>query len=772
MRGRSGDGLGERWCRILDSESRTPDPGYRMSDERAGLEIRGRERFLAANRVVASTVIRGCYTPKSGGDLRKVGTERLTMNSTAARRKADHCLVYIAVLIACLLGSDSVFAQEDGFSVRAGKLDSAPVIDGIIDEGEWLGAGKAQGFIQFEPSNGEPSPFPTRIRIAFDEVALYVAFRCEDPEPEKISAAITTRDGGVDNDDSVGILLDTFDDDHTGYFFLTNLLGTQHDGRLADNGRSEDSRWDASWRSAAHRLPDGWSAEIAIPFSVLKFHDGEDRRWGVNFYRWVPRRLEVAAWTGPLESTTRVSQAGALTGLSLPKIETKRLQLIPYVLGTAEQGGDSAFEIGATARFRLSSNLLAEATINPDFALIEADVERINLTRFELSVDEKRPFFLEGNERFSQRIRQFYSRRIGEIPWGAKASGTVGRTDFVVLAADSDPYAGLYGRGPSGDATYSVGRVQQGVLDSSNVGLLVANHRYDGENTGSVGLDSTLFFTDTLGMTAQFIRVHGGDNDGGLAWFVRPAYDSATTHFHVRYTNLDEGIKNAFNSIGFMRDDNRREYDTNYTRTFWFEDRAVERVRASVNYNRYYGQDSVLRSYDLDTVVTVQFASKWHFDLEYSDEFERFEKDFHNEIATIEVGYDTRTGRSFEIEVSDGTNFDNDLRIYNAEAEFRITDRWNASYEFIRLELDPDPDKETTSIHVLSSDYYFTNDLWVKLFLQTNSAIDKENVQALFVWRFKPPFGSLQVAYQKGTSALGEQSDQGDTLFTKLSWVF
>ena len=119
-----------------------------------------------------------------------------------------------------------------------------------------------------------------------------------------------------------------------------------------------------------------------------------------------------------------------------------------------------------------------------------------------------------------------------------------------------------------------------------------------------------------------------------------------------------------------------------------------------------------------------------------------------------------------------GTNFDSDLLLYVLEAEWKLSDRWNLSYSLTRLELDPDPELDTTLIHVFRTDYNFTPDLLVTLFLQSNSAIDKENIQALLVWRFLPPFGSLQLAYQRGTSATGERSEQGDTVFSKLAWVF
>ena len=118
-----------------------------------------------------------------------------------------------------------------------------------------------------------------------------------------------------------------------------------------------------------------------------------------------------------------------------------------------------------------------------------------------------------------------------------------------------------------------------------------------------------------------------------------------------------------------------------------------------------------------------------------------------------------------------GRNFDSDLRLLRGHVTFKMTDEWNARYSLTRLWLDPNPKDETTFIHVLRSHYYFNKDLFLKLFYQTHTAIDKRNVQAVMVWRFLPPFGSLQAVYQRGTSRIGTPSDQGHTLFTKLAWV-
>ncbi len=659
-------------------------------------------------------------------------------------------------------------------TVGAAAFSEAPRIDGILDDSVWSSASPTTGFVQIEPQFGEPSPFRTEVLVGYTEEALFVAFRCFDPEPDQLSAAITSRDGELRDDDSVTLLLDTFDDGRRAYFFATNTLGVQQDGKVADNGRVVDLKWDASWFSAASKTEEGWTAEFAIPFEILKFRGGENTTWGINAHRSVPRRLETSMWSGPAESKWRVSAFGTLTGLEFGVRRGKRYDLIPYAIVALEEGGDTEVEVGLDFRYRITNDLGLDLTINPDFALVEADVEQINLSRFELFVPEKRPFFLEGVEMFSQRIRQFYSRRIGDISWGGKLNGTMAGWDVAALATRADLETEI---GPGGeieleDADYSVLRLQRGIFGSSTVGFLAANRNTDEGNTGSVGIDATLFFTEKLGMTAQVLRAHGTENDGALAWFVRPAFDSANTHFHVRYTNLDTGLKDNINAIGFLRDDNRKEVDSYLGHTFWFKDSVTEKLRVGANYNRYWSQEGDLRAWEIFGEAELVFTNFWEIRMSYVDALEIFEKEFRNTILKTEVGYDNRSGKRFKLSAGVGENYDSDLRLFGLGTDLSLSEAWNLSYEVTWLELDPDPKNRSTWIHVLSSSYHFTNDLYLKIFVQTNSVISKENVQLLGVWRIFPPFGSLQLAFQRGTSEIGESSEQGNSFFTKLSWVF
>jgi len=385
--------------------------------------------------------------------------------------------ILLSLVLANCCAQQYVLGQETAASNSAqtlsiASLEVAPDIDGTIGQPEWSGATIADRFfVQIEPEYGASSSLRTVIRIGQTDKALYVAVEAFDPDPSRLAAAFTQRDDKLENDDSIAILLDTFGDDRTAYLFRTNVLASQQDGRIADNGRTVDLRWDAAWRSAATRHEDRWTVEFEIPFSILRYA-AADNGWGINFVRTTPRRLETSLWSGPAEAVYRVTGFGELLGLKAPEPEDP-WQFIPYILGSIEEGKSADFSAGADVRWRPSSRLGVDLTINPDFALVEADVETINLSRFELRIPEKRPFFLEGNEMFNQRLRQFYSRRIGDITWGTKASGKLGRTDFSAIATSED--LALQSGIGEGSADYGIVRMQHSLARGSWLG----RHRHD-----------------------------------------------------------------------------------------------------------------------------------------------------------------------------------------------------------------------------------------------------------------------------------------------------
>jgi len=653
--------------------------------------------------------------------------------------------------------------------MSAGRAVTPPIIDGVVDDTEWAGASAAADFIQFQPQRGAPESRRTEAFLLHDDATIYIAFRVWDDAP--IAAQLTRRDANLLEDDAVLVLLDTFHDRQSGYYFATNLLATQSDGRIVNDGRTIDQNWDGTWQVAAARTDYGWSAEFIIPLNTIKYRSGEDVSWGINFGRSRRASLELGYWAGPMDNRFRMSQAGTLNQLEVASAP-KPYQVIPYALGVINQEGDADGKAGIDGRYEMTSTTTAFGTFNPDFALIEADQERVNLTRFEVSLPEKRQFFIEGDAMFRQRIRTFYSRRIGDITAGGKVLGKEGPWGFSALYTHGEPSNQSADEEDQTEGDYGVVRVQRD-LGRSNIGFMGAGRYFDELGQGSVGMDANLFFTNTFGMTAQLVESFGEYSDGSMAYFIRPSYDSSTGHAHVRYTHLGDRFRDNVNVIGFIRDDNRRELDSAVEKTWFPTSGPLERISYDSNYNVYWAANSdVMRSWKIDQGFEVETFSRWVFGVDYSEEFKLFEKEFRNRETEFEIGYNTREFNSISVEYSFGRAFDSDFSLVGVGTAYKFTEQLSVEYELQYLTLDPDPENESTWIHVIRADQFFTPDLFVNLFFQTNSSIARRNIQATFVWRYQPPFGTVQFAYQRGTAEFGERSDQGNTFFLKGTTVF
>ena len=665
--------------------------------------------------------------------------------------------------------------RADPHSVAATRAKQPPVIDGVIQDAEWAGAVRLEDFIQLEPRRGDPATERTVAYILYDDAYIYVGVYAYDSEPAKITARLTRRDADMEDDDSITVFLDTFHDRRNCYLFSTNPLGTQTDGRIGEDGKARDSTWDAEWSSASRVTSDGWSAEFAIPLQVLQFRSGENRTWGINIGRTRRSNLETSFWAGPLESAFRVSQYGELRGLDLETQGAKRWELIPYVLGRYAQGRNATGDVGLDLRYTFSPETRANLTINPDFAIVEADEEFVNLTRFEPRMREKRQFFLESNNRFRQRIQSFYSRRIQDIDIGGTVRSRHGAWDMTLLSVRSSPMeTGTATESGSvfEHANYTVGKVQRQILRSSDVSFMVANRALGGEDWGSIGMDTTLHLTRTMNFTGQLIRSHGSYDSGRWALFARPSWDTQTFHYHFRYTSLGENFGDNVNVIGFVPDDNRREMDSDLEKVFWFEKGRVQRIELSSRNKIYWSQQDVLRYYHNIETIEIEFRNRWVVGAGHGNIFEQFEKGFHNDHTGVSLGYNTREYNSWEVEYRTGRNFDSDLDEISARVRRKVNAKLGVEYQLSRVWLDPDPEQKATFINIFRARQNFTRDLYLRLFFQTNSVIDRRNLEAVFVWRYQPPFGQIQFAFQRGRAAFGQRSQQGNTFFVKMTRVF
>jgi hypothetical protein len=309
--------------------------------------------------------------------------------------------------------------------IRAKRTLVPLTLDGRLDEGVWKEAELRDDFTQEYPLDGAAPSMRTTFQVAFDEKHLYIGIQALDPEPAQIEAPLARRDSIV-NADFIELAIDTRHDHDNGYFFRINAGGVLADGEIHDDSRINFD-WDAVWSGQARVHDKGWSAEYAIPLSVLRFSGGESPRFGLNVRRGVYRSGEIIQWVHiPRTANGTLSRAGHIVGLE--GIEPRRaVELRPFAVarlesdlaeggsalyGDAQSIGDLSF--GIDGKLGLTNGLTLDATITPDFGQVEADPVVLNLSTFENFFPEKRPFFLEGAGLLNTDIKLIHSRRIGQ----------------------------------------------------------------------------------------------------------------------------------------------------------------------------------------------------------------------------------------------------------------------------------------------------------------------------------------------------------------------
>src|SRR6478736_7788249 len=314
---------------------------------------------------------------------------------------------------------------------------SSPIVlDGKINEEIWQQAPPIVDFVQRDPDEGRPPSMRTEARVAYDEVALYVAVRAYDPDASKIVGILTRRDQRSPSD-WVRIVVDSYFDKRSAYEFGVNPVGVKTDRYYFNDGQSDDS-WDAVWDVAVERDAEGWHAEFRIPFSQLRFNNTTGGPVGLAVIREIGRLAETSSW--PLLSRNAngfISQFGELKGLRMSGAP-KRFELVPYTLGKVDtrpvdvadpltDSPDPGGSVGLDLKYAVTPGLTLTTTVNPDFGQVEADPAVVNLDAFETFFPERRPFFVEGSGTFrfnmdcndSNCTGLFYSRRIGRAPQGS-----------------------------------------------------------------------------------------------------------------------------------------------------------------------------------------------------------------------------------------------------------------------------------------------------------------------------------------------------------------
>jgi len=347
--------------------------------------------------------------------------------------------ILIAILFVCL-AVPSLARNENAPPPRiyeTARVDGVtPVLDGHLDDSAWDRVDWSGEFVQRQPEDGAAPSAQTEFKLLYDDEALYFGFRMHD-DPELVRSMLARRDHFPG--DWVEINIDSYHDQRTAFSFTLSLSGTRGDEFVSNDGNRWDGSWDPVWEGATGLDDGGWTAEMRIPLSQLRFDGAEEQVWGLQVQRRIFREEERSTWQEiPRDCSGWVSNFGEIHGIRGIK-PARRVEIMPYTVARAESfekvpgnpfrdGSTSDLDFGMDGKIGLSSDLTLDFTINPDFGQVEADPSQVNLTAFETYFQERRPFFVEGADILDlplapaitgghfTRDRLFYSRRIGKSP--------------------------------------------------------------------------------------------------------------------------------------------------------------------------------------------------------------------------------------------------------------------------------------------------------------------------------------------------------------------
>src|SRR6185436_8432624 len=359
-------------------------------------------------------------------------------------------LLVLPILLLPITASPALGADEPTPEIHITRAAGPIEIDGHLSDPGWQGAAEVTTWYETYPRVNVPAPVESRAWLTYDDRYFYVAFEFAEPDIKSLRAPFGDRDSPVDDADYGGVLLDTRNEAKAAIMMLANPHNIQYDA-ITNDASGEDPTFDLYWDSATRIGQNAWFLEMRIPFSSLRYDAADPQTWGIILYRNWPRQFRTLMFNVklPRGSSCFICHEGKITGLAgLP--HGGHYVLAPY--GTLRHGGqpqggvagapiDSQYEAegGLDAKWTPTASTAFDATINPDFSQVEADVAQISSNkRFALFYPEKRPFFLEGLDLFSTPLQAVYTRQVTEPRWGARATGELAGTAYTLLAAEDE----------------------------------------------------------------------------------------------------------------------------------------------------------------------------------------------------------------------------------------------------------------------------------------------------------------------------------------------
>ncbi len=508
--------------------------------------------------------------------------------------------VIFYLLFCCML---NISGQDRTKILSVSRVETPPQIDGLIEDDCWKNIQPVSGFFQYDPFNGEEASEETLVWAVYDQKYIYFAFLMRDSDPEKIWAELTPRNE-YENNDSITLILDTYNDKRTSIEFAVNPRGVQKNSV------------ETIWRSGAVLRSDGWSAEMAIPFKSLRFSTEEHQVWGINFERYIHRLNETDFWTDVDRDKPRLHQMGELRGMSGIR-PGHNLEFFPYAgVRSSRWNGDKDDKVaaGLDVKYGFLPNLYLDMTASPDFSEVESDPFIYQLSPYENYFRENRPFFSEGSRYFElatedahfwgDDLSLFYSRRIGNPKIAAKVSGKTGGYSFGILGAVNDE--------EDGDAWFSVVRIQKDIFRNSQIGIYYAGMNESEDYNRNFAIDYNFNFKDIYyirGMSALSFNQGAPNNNNGMhvIHFERDA--DAGVQLEMNFQRIEENVDVR---TGFVNqsDIQMAELSTGYA---WrFNRGQLKRISLDVDGNLKHDSHGHLTGNSLGFMYWTEFLAQFN----------------------------------------------------------------------------------------------------------------------------------------------------------------
>jgi hypothetical protein len=695
-------------------------------------------------------------------------------------------------------------------------LTVEPVVDGnVLDDPAWKDATPISDFWQTKPNAGQPATQKTEVFVGFTATAIHIAVIAYDDEPLEIVTTDTRRDSSLDDTDSFKVAIDGLLDRQNAYVFGTNAAGVEYDGQVNREGESQNVtggsgglnlNWDAPWTVKASVSDIGWSAEMKIPFTSLRYGTDDVQVWGFNFERRIRRNNEVAYWS-PLSQDRdllKISEAGSIQGIQAPR--QRNLQVTPYVLASQNKGGDlvgtqNDEEFGFDLKYSITPSLTLDGTYNTDFAQVEADDQQVNLDRFSLFFPEKRPFFLENAGQFTvgnpREVELFFSRRIGigtdgtpvPIEGGARLSGKIGSsTNVGLLYMGSEAVDGI-----ASQNKYAVVRVNQELANRSSIGFLVVDRNGDGSLNGNGADDQNQTYAIDgrwgLGRNTLFQGWAAKTETPGLngrdeAFNLRGDFSDADWDFGLGYTQVGEDFNPE---VGFLSRGGYRKYEGRVLRRIRPSNLgSLFEIRPHASYAGYWDFDGFQETgfFHVDSHWEFQSGMEVHTGMNFTTEGVKTAFDIidgvtiqpgtydHAEVMLQYLG-DQSKPLNFSMRLVAGGRFGGDRVSLSPTLRYRIGEKFSSelSYNYNDFDL-PVPNGDfTANLARLRLSYSFTPKMLIQLLAQYNEVDDRFSTNFRFSWLQSANSGLFIVYNEVDERGLGARP-RGREFIIKYSHIF